>query len=190
MPRVMAVHSIPTARGAARRLAALMVALATFALVATAAAHVPQFPEGEGPFEVEAPTVSKAYYLRLDAGRTHTFRVPPLARTVPLQVLVLDDAIGARLDHVVEIDCDGEADYRSERLDVELFEPFSQIEHRIRVRGTLGPSSAPCLVSVRQTAGPSGPYTFVIGDEERFSAADLFGLVGLGARLDAWREGR
>lgn len=155
-----------------------------------ASAHVPVFPEGDGPFAVEAPTVSKAYYLRLETDSAHAFVVPPLPRTVPWQVLVVDDADGARLAHDVTFACaDDDGAPTVERLDLAYFEPFSQVEHRIRLRGTLGPSHDACTVTVRQAAGPPGPYTFVIGDEERFSAADLLGLIGLGRRLETWREG-
>ena len=153
-------------------------------------AHAPRFPEGPGPFAVEAPTISKAYYLWLERGAEHVFVVPPIERALPLQLLVLDDAIGARLAHEVWVACPGVAPRGLESLDLAYFEPFSQIAHRVRARGAMGPTTSPCEVRVRQTGGPPGPYTFVIGDEERFSASDVLGLFGLGGRLDAWREGR
>lgn len=176
-------------RALAAVLATGLLALAVASLIGRAEAHAPRFPDGAGPFEVDAPTVSKAYYLRLEAGSSHAFVVPALSRTVPLQVLVLDDATGARLLHEIEIGCDDDASFTTEALDLAYFEPFSQIAHRVRIRGTIGPTSGPCTVRVRQTDGPPGPYTFVIGDEERFSASDVLGLFGLGRRLDAWREG-
>ena len=174
----------------ATALATGLLALTVALLVGSAEAHVPLFPDDDGPFEVDAPTVSKAYYLRLEAGSSHVFIVPPLSRAVPLQVLVIDDAVGARLAHEIEIACEGpDASFTTETLDLAYFEPFSHVAHRVRIRGTLGPTSGPCTVRIRQTDGPPGPYTFVIGDEERFSASDLLGLFGLGRRLDAWRDG-
>ena len=50
-----------------------------------------QFPEGDGPFAVDRPTISKASYLHVAVGETRVFLVPPLARTIPVQVLVIGD---------------------------------------------------------------------------------------------------
>jgi hypothetical protein len=153
-----------------------------------ASAHVPQFPEGAGPFVVDDPTISKAYYLHLAPGEAHVFEVPPLARTIPVQVLVLDDERGRALQHEARVDCgDGWRALRA--VDTPFYEPFSRLEHRYRVVDAIGPSETKCLVEVRQVNGPPGPYTFSIGDEERFSVGDLVGLVGLQGRLQAWREG-
>jgi hypothetical protein len=163
-----------------------LVALLALSAAAGAWAHVPQFPTGDGPFSVEAPTVSKAYYLHLSLGQAHVFVVPPLARSIPVQVLVIDDERGRSLGHQARVDCG--AGWRPLRaVDVPFYEPFSRIEHRYRVVDAIGPSETPCRVEVRQVDGPPGPYTFSIGDEERFSVGDMIGLIGLGERLRAWR---
>ena len=75
-------------------------------LAAWGAAHVPFFPEDAGPFVVDAPTVSKAYYLRSARGTVHAFVVPPVARSIPLQLLVIDDDLGTSLAHRVTLDCE------------------------------------------------------------------------------------
>jgi hypothetical protein len=154
----------------------------------TALAHVPVFPEGEGPFDVDTPLVSKAYYLHLSVGARHAFTVPPLARAIPVQVLVLDDERGASLRHEARVDC-GEGWRTLRAVDTPFFEPFSRTAHRYRVVDSIGPTATTCRIEVSQVEGPPGPYTFSIGDEERFSVGDLFGLLGLEARLRAWREG-
>jgi hypothetical protein len=151
-------------------------------------AHVPLFPEGAGPFEVDAPLVSKAYYLRAERGGGHAFDVPPLARAVPVQLLVLDDELGGELAHRVIVRC-GEAARELRAVDVPFYEPFSRLAHRIRVADALGPSDAACRIEVTQVAGPPGPYTLSIGDEERFAFADVVGLLTLEWRLDRWRLG-
>jgi hypothetical protein len=165
----------------------LVLLLALF-VGGTALAHVPLFPEGPGPFEVPDPTVSKAYYLWLEPGESHVFVVPPLGRTIPVQVLVLDDERGRSQQHRARVDC-GDAVRSLRRVDTPFFEGFSRIEHRYRIVDAIGPSDVPCRVEVTQTGGAGGPYTFSIGEEERFSVGDLVGLIGLGARLAAWREG-
>jgi hypothetical protein len=152
-------------------------------------AHVPIFPDGAGPFEVDAPTVSKAYYLRSERGAGHIFVVPPLERSIPVQLLVLDDDLGRTLAHRVTARCGDEA-RELRTVDVPFYEPFSRLAHRIRVADVIGPSAAVCRVEVTQVAGPAGPYTLSIGDEERFSFADVFGLLTLEWRLDRWRLGR
>ncbi len=152
------------------------------------AAHVPLFPTGPGPHEVEAPTVSKAYYLRSETGATQSFVVAPVARSIPLQLLVIDDGVGAALAHRVTLDCgDGELQLRA--VDVAFFERFSGIAHRIRAVGAMGPTTTACTIAVTQTAGPPGPYTLSIGDEERFSLRDIAGLLTLNQRLERWRGG-
>ncbi len=174
-------------RCAYRPIGALLALLGLLALT-VAFAHVPQFPAGDGPFEVDRPTISKAYYLHLAAGETHLFLVPPLVRTIPVQVLVLDDERGRAVAHRARADCgDGWRALRD--VDTAFYEPFSRTEHRYRVVDAIGPSEAPCRVEVTQLAGPPAPYTFSIGDEERFSVGELFGLARLGSRLEAWREG-
>jgi hypothetical protein len=152
------------------------------------AAHVPLFPVGPGPHAVEAPAVSKAYYLRSETGVTQSFVVVPVARSIPLQLLVVDDELGQQLAHRVALDCgDGERELRA--VDVAFFERFSGIAHRIRAVGAMGPTTATCTITVTQTAGPPGPYTLSIGDEERFSLRDIAGLLTLGQRLERWRSG-
>jgi hypothetical protein len=165
-----------------------IVALLGLLALSSAFGHVPLFPAGDGPFEVDLPTTSKAYYLHLAAGETHVFLVPPLDRTIPVQVLVIDDERGRSVAHRGRVDCgDGWRPLRD--VDTPFYEPFSRIEHRYRIVDAIGPSDAPCRVSVTQVSGPPAPYTFSIGDEERFSVGDLFGLATLGSRLEAWREG-
>ncbi len=168
----------------------LLVFLALLVLLALsgALAHVPQFPAGDGPFDVDRPTISKAYYLHLALGETHVFLVPPLARTIPVQVLVLDDERGRAVAHRARVDC-GDGWRSLQAFDTAFFEPFSRIEHRYRVVDAIGPSEGPCRVEVTQVEGPPAPYTFSIGDEERFSVGELLGLARLGSRLEAWREG-
>jgi hypothetical protein len=152
-------------------------------------AHVPIFPEGPGPFDVESPTVSKAYYLRSEPNGGHAFVVPPLERSIPVQLLVLDDDPGRRLAHRVTARC-GETIRELRAVDVPFYEPFSRLEHRIRVADVIGPSEVACRLEVVQVAGPAGPYTLSIGDEERFGFADVLGLLTLEGRLDRWRLGR
>ena len=165
-----------------------VVMLVALAWAGWSAAHVPLFPTGPGPHEVEAPTVSKAYYLRSETGVTQSFVVAPVARSIPLQLLVIDDGVGADLAHRVTLDCgDGELELRA--VDVAFFERFSGIAHRIRAVGAMGPTTTACTISVTQTAGPPGPYTLSIGDEERFSLRDIAGLLTLGQRLERWRSG-
>jgi len=165
-----------------------IVLLMALAVAGWGAAHVPLFPTGPGPHEVEAPTVSKAYYLRGEFGTTQTFVVPPVARSIPLQLLVIDDDLGATLAHRVALDCgDGELELRA--VDVAFFERFSGIAHRIRAVGAMGPTTATCTITVTQTAGPPGPYTLSIGDEERFTLRDVAGLLTLNQRLERWRSG-
>jgi len=152
------------------------------------AAHVPLFPTGAGPHEVEAPTVSKAFYLRSETGTTHSFVIAPVARSIPLQLLVIDDELGHQVAHRVTLDCGGGA-HELRAVDVAFFERFSGIAHRIRAVGAMGPTTATCTISVTQTAGPPSPYTLSIGDEERFSLRDIAGLLTLSQRLEQWRSG-
>jgi hypothetical protein len=164
----------------------LVAVFVTWGLVG---AHVPLFPEGPGPFEVDAPAVSKAYYLRAERGGGHAFVVPPLERAISVQLLVLDDEVGHALAHRVTALCGGAArDLRA--VDVPFYEPFSRLAHRIRVADAIGPSEVACRIEVTQVAGPAGPYTLSIGDEERFGFADVLGLLTLEWRLDRWRLGR
>ena len=164
----------------------LVAAFLTWGFVA---AHAPLFPEGPGPFEVDAPTVSKAYYLRTERGGGHAFVVPPLARAITVQLLVLDDEVGQALAHRVTARC-GEAARELRTVDVPFYEPFSRLAHRIRVADAIGPSEVACRIEVTQVAGPAGPYTLSIGDEERFGFGDVLGLLTLEWRLDRWRLGR
>jgi hypothetical protein len=169
-----------------RRRARLIALLLTWGAVF---AHVPIFPEGPGPFEVDAPTVSRAYYLRSERGGGHVFIVPPLDRSIPVQLLVLDDDLGRPLGHRVTARCGG-ATRELRAVDVPFYEPFSRLAHRVRVADAIGPSAEVCRVEVTQVAGPAGPYTLSIGDEERFALADVLGLLTLEWRLDRWRLGR
>ncbi len=165
-----------------------LLALLALSLAAWGAAHVPFFPDDAGPFVVDTPTVSKAYYLRAARGTVHAFVVPPVERSIPLQLLVIDDDLGASLAHRVTLDCgDGPQELRA--VDVPFFERFSGIAHRIRVADAMGPTDTTCTIEVTQTAGPPGPYTLSIGDEERFTLRDIAGLLTLNQRLDRWRGG-
>ena len=40
-----------------------------------------------------------------------------------------------------------------------------------------------------QTAGAGVPITVVVGDEERFSVADVIGLLDLPRKLERWQAG-
>ena len=165
-----------------------LLVLVALSLAAWGAAHVPFFPDDAGPFVVDAPTVSKAYYLRAARGTVHAFVVPPVERSIPLQLLVIDDELGATLAHRVTLDCgDGPQELRG--VDVAFFERFSGIAHRIRVADAMGPTATACTIEVTQVAGPPGPYTLSIGDEERFSLRDIAGLLTLSQRLERWRSG-
>ena len=150
-------------------------------------AHRPFFLEGSGPFDVTNPEVSKAYYLRMAEGETHSFVVEPLARAVPIQVLVLDNEQGRSLDFEATWTCEGETEVLRE-VDVYFHEPFSNLEHRYRVMDSRGPSSTPCILSVRERQGYTGPYTVSVGDEERFTVADIFGFFDWGSRLAQWQS--
>jgi hypothetical protein len=166
----------------------MAIAIVALASSTAAAAHVPIFPAGDGPFVVDRPAESKAYYLHLQTGATHVFVVPPVGRPIPVQVLVLDDDRGRSTEHAARVDCG--LGWRSLRIvDTPFFEPFSRTEHRYRVVDAIGPSEDECRVEVVQVSGPPAPYTFSIGDEERFSLGDLIGLLTLGERLERWREG-
>jgi hypothetical protein len=154
-----------------------------------ASAHVPIFPEGAGPFDVDAPTVSKAYYLRTGPDDGHAFFVPPLERAIPVQLLVLDDEPCETSVHRVTARCGGTT-RELRAVDVPFYEPFSRLAHRVRVADVIGPSEAACRLEVTQVAGPAGPYTLSIGDEERFGFADVLGLLTLEWRLERWRLGR
>lgn len=158
------------------------------ALAGAGRAHVPYFPDGADPVVVDAPTVSKAYYLRSEPGAVQEFVVAPVERSVPVQLLVLDDEAGGRLAYRVRLDC-GSSPRELRPVDVPFYEPFSRLAHRIRVADALGPSATPCRIEVAHVGGPAGPYTLVVGDEERFGFGDVLGLFTLERRLRAWREG-
>ena len=164
------------------------LALLLLAWLAYAAAHVPQFPTGDGPIEVLEPEVSKAYYVQGVPGVTLTFVVAPTVRSVPVQVLVLDDDAGRAARFTAQVDCGAPEALRV--VDVPFYEPFSRIAHRIVAAGPLGPSGEPCRLSVMQTAGGAVPITVSVGDLERFTFADTLGLLDLGRKLDRWRAGR
>ena len=157
-------------------------------LPSAALAHKPVFPDGGGPFEVDTPTVSKAYYLTLEAGERHTFVVPPLSRTVPIEVLVLDNELGRSLELVATASC-GNTVSGLTRLDQPFYEPFSRLHHRYRVVDVLGPTEGPCRIEVRELEGRTAPYVFAVGDEERFGPGDMLGFLNLGRKLRAWQAG-
>lgn len=161
--------------------------VAAAAWAGAAWAHVPLFPDDPGPFEVTSPTVSKAYYLRAEAGSGHTFDVGPLSRSIPVQLLVLDDERGRAQAHRVTVTC-ADATRELRAVDTPFYEPFSRLAHRIRVADAIGPTDVACRIEVTQVAGPPGPYTLSIGDEERFGLGDVLGLLTLEWRLDQWRR--
>jgi hypothetical protein len=167
---------------------AVVAASMAAAWAGAAWAHVPLFPDGPGPFSVTAPTVSKAYYLRAEAGAGHAFDLGPLPRSIPVQLLVLDDERGRASTHRVTVTCaDDVRELRA--VDTPFYEPFSRLEHRIRVADAVGPSDGPCRIEVTQVDGPPSPYTLSVGDEERFGVGDVIGLLTLEWRLDRWRRG-
>jgi hypothetical protein len=149
-------------------------------------AHKPFFPEGEGPFRIADPTVSQAHYLNLLAGETHSFMVPALERKVPIELLVLDNEQGRGLEFDLVWICGGQA-VQLQKVDTPFYESFSKLNHRYRVVDTVGPTTEPCEARVSERSGAAGPYTFAIGNEEKFSIGDLFGLGSLGAKLKAWQ---
>ncbi|MAZ53597.1 MAG: hypothetical protein CMO31_06235 [Trueperaceae bacterium] len=168
----------------------LTVVIVLFSLVLTALgwAHQPRFYEGVGPFEVEDPTISKAYYMTIYNGEIHTFIIPALERTIPVQVLVLDDELGRSLEMFATATCNAEKKQLS-RVDQPFYEPYSKIEHRYRVVDAIGPTDGPCVIEIEELAKRAGPYVFSVGDEERFGINDILGMVNLGRKLNAWKAG-
>lgn len=155
----------------------------------SAVAHVPFFPTGGDAVVVEEPAVSKAYYVHGSIGTEQAFEIVAVDRSVPLQVLVLDDEAGRRARWRAELDCGAER-VPLRAVDVPFYEPFSGLEHRIVAVGSLGPSDDTCELHIAQTAGAGVPYTVVVGDEERFRFTDVLGLLDLPRKLERWREGR
>ena len=165
-----------------------LLATLALALLGAAFAHVPFFPAGTDPVVVANPAVSKAYYLQGVPGTARAFHVAPVERSVPVQVLVLDDDAGRAAWFLAEVDCgEGAAPVRA--VDVPFYEPFSRLEHRIVAAGALGPSTGICVVEVVQVGGAGVPYTVVVGDEERFGFGDILGLLDLPRRIARWRAG-
>ena len=166
-----------------------LLALLAFAILGAAWAHAPFFPQAGEPVSVAAPTVSKAYYVQSVPGEPWTFRVEPVDRAVPVQVLVLDDDAGRAARFAATVDC-GAGPEAVRTVDVAFYEPFSRLRHRIVAAGALGPSEAVCVIRVVQTAGGGVPTTVVVGDEERFGFADMVGLLDLPRKLERWQAGR
>ena len=164
------------------------LALIALALIGTAGAHAPSFPDAGEPVSVAAPAVSKAYYVQSVPGEAWTFLVDPVERAVPVQVLVLDDDAGRSARFAATVDCGAGPD-PVRTVDVAFYEPFSRLHHRIVAAGALGPSDAVCVVTVLQTGGGGVPATVVVGDEERFSFADVLGLLDLPRKLERWQAG-
>ena len=165
-----------------------LLALLALALLGTAWAHAPYFPEAGEPVLVAAPAVSKAYYVQSVPSEAWAFHVDPVDRAVTVQVLVLDDDAGRSARFAATVDC-GAGPEPVRTVDVAFFEPFSRLHHRIVAAGALGPSDAVCVLSVVQTAGAGVPATVVVGDEERFSFADVLGLLDLPRKLERWQAG-
>jgi len=165
-----------------------LLAPLALALLGAAWAHVPFFPAAGEPVAVAAPAVSKAYYVQTLPGEPWTFLVDPVDRAVPVQVLVLDDDAGRSARFAATVDC-GAGPTPVRAVDVPFYEPFSRLDHRIVAAGALGPSDAVCVIRVVQTDGVGVPATVVVGDEERFSFADILGLLDLPRKLERWRTG-
>jgi hypothetical protein len=157
-------------------------------LTALGLAHHPRIYEGVGPFNVEDPKVSKAYYMTINIGELHTFVIPALGRTIPVQVLVLDDELGRSLEMFATATCNTGQDELT-RLDQPFYEPFSKIEHRYQVVDTIGPTDGPCVIEIHELSKRAGPYVLSVGDEERFGVRDILGMVKLNRRLKAWKAG-
>lgn len=174
---------------AGRRALEVALASAALTLTAIALAHDPSFPEGDGPFTVERPTVSQAIYLRLPVGGEHVFVVDPIPRTVPLQLLVLDDDTGRAMELRATRRC-GDEERALRVTDTPFYESFSRMQMRYRVIDAVGPTEVPCTVTVRERSGRGGPYTLAVGDEERFSVGAVWTLLTLRDQLRWWREGR
>ena len=167
----------------------LLLAPLALALLGTAWAHAPHFPAAGEPVPVAAPAVSKAYYVQSVPGEPWTFHVDAVDRAVPVQVLVLDDEAGRAARFAASVDCGAGPD-PVRTVDVPFYEPFSRLHHRIVAAGALGPSDDVCVVTVVQIAGAGVPATVVVGDEERFSFADVVGLRDLPRKLERWQAGR
>ncbi len=155
--------------------------------ISFAFAHKPFFPEGDGPFAIRNAVVSQAHYLTLNENEIHTFYIPTLTQTVPLQVLVLDNELGRSLDIQAVLSCKGESRLL-EKADQAFYEEFSKINHRYKVLDFAEANSSPCELQVSEASGKAGPYTFSIGIEEKFDLADVVGLFSLNAKLNAWQE--
>ncbi|MDF1521515.1 MAG: hypothetical protein P1P87_01680 [Trueperaceae bacterium] len=165
-----------------------LLAAIALALLGTAWAHAPLFPAAGEPVQVAAPVVSKAYYVQSLPREAWTFHVDPVDRAVPVQVLVLDDDAGRAARVTATVDCGGGPE-PIRAVDVPFYEPFSRLHHRIVAAGGLRPSDAVCVLRVVQTAGAGVPTTVVVGDEERFSVADVLGLLDLPRKLERWQAG-
>lgn len=162
-------------------------AVATLLLSFVALAHRPRFPAGAGPFPVEDPLVSKAYYMRLDPGARHVFVLAPVDTAVPLQLLVLDDEAGRLLELVGSLRCAGDTRTLTE-VDQPFFEEFTRMEMRYRAVDSVGPTEGECEVEVFERRGRGGSYVLAVGSEESFAFEDLVGLLTLGSRLESWRR--
>lgn len=155
--------------------------------ISFAFAHKPFFPEGDGPFAIRNAVVSQAHYLTLSENEVHTFYIPALTQTVPLQVLVLDNELGRSLEMQAALSCEGETRLL-EKADQAFYEEFSRIDHRYKVLDFAQVNSKPCELQISEANGKAGPYTFSIGIEEKFDLADVVGLFSLNAKLKAWQE--
>ena len=172
-----------------------LIALSLYALT-FAIAHKPRFPEGDGPFEVIEPSMSQAFYLFMEEGEKHSFVVPPLERLEPIQLLVLDNELGQSLDFKMEWRCNTENGIESDAelkplryLDEAFHEPFSGMNHRYRVVDAVGPTEQSCTATIWENTGKSGPYTFAIGEDERFGFLDMGLFFTLGTDLQTWMNG-
>jgi hypothetical protein len=148
--------------------------------------HKPRFIEGAGPFTVEEPTISQAFYHQFTASETYSFVVPPLPVAVPVEVLILDNALGQSLDFEASWICEG-SEMALEAVDVPFFEEFSRINHRYRVVDGVGPTSSSCEIRVTETTGQAAPYVFAIGEIESFGFNDVMGFLTLGDKLKKWQ---
>lgn len=161
---------------------------ALLALAGAVLGHQPRFPDGPGPYEVEKPQESQAFYLRIDPGGWQRFVLPPLPEPVPVQLLVIDDDAGRAMRLASRWLCNGR-ERALRRVDRSFYEPYTGLEMRYRMMDVLGPSGAPCELWVWDARGDGGPYVLAVGHEERFALADLLALLTLDRRLEAWRRG-
>ena len=153
-----------------------------------ALAHQPRFLGGGGPVKVENPTVSQAFYAKLAARQSQTYKLPVLSRSIPIGVLVSDDGVGRSLQLQGELHC-GESVSSLNLVDRPFYESFTRMHLRYRLETELGPTSEACELILSERLGKPASYILSVGDEERFGLGDVLELFNLGERLRRWKEG-